>query len=441
MDRPPVEISIKDVGKQYLLGQQRAAYDTLRGSLSLAARRATARVLGRAKAERAKGRETFWAVRDVSFDVHQGEVVGVIGRNGAGKSTLLKILARVTEPTTGRVDLYGRAGCLLEVGTGFHPELTGKENVYLNGAILGMPRAEIAAKYDDIVEFAELERFMGTPVKRYSSGMYVRLAFAVAAHLETEILLVDEVLAVGDAEFQAKCLGKIGDVAAHGRTVLFVSHNMSAVRALCGRCVMLRGGTVVMDGEPGQVIEAYLAAGGSSGDVFALPDDETRQESGPVQEEWGKLEGVEWIGEEGCIVQARIHCRINEPIAFNAEWRVITTAGMQVFFGSPEIFRHQRLQADPGSFELLLRVGPLPLAAGGYRLEVALTQAFKRVLGRVHVPFRVDLSDPFGVGFDFKQNASWAPAYGQDEITLEPAASGVLEPDDPDPLAPVVSDG
>jgi lipopolysaccharide transport system ATP-binding protein len=188
--------------------------------------------------------EVLWALKDVSFSVAPGEVVGIVGRNGAGKSTLLKVLSRITKPTTGEVDLYGRVGSLLEVGTGFHPELTGRENIFLNGAILGMKRSHIERKFDEIVAFAEVEKFLDTPVKRYSSGMYVRLAFAVAAHLEPEILIVDEVLAVGDASFQKKCLGKIGDVAKDGRTVLFVSHNMAAVKALCTRAMLLDGGRV-----------------------------------------------------------------------------------------------------------------------------------------------------------------------------------------------------
>src|SRR4051812_45045873 len=209
-------VTVENLGKQYRLGTQSAAYSTIRESL-------TNRILGRnGGGENA----TIWALRDVSFEITPGEVLGIIGRNGAGKSTLLKILSRITEPTTGRVELHGRVASLLEVGTGFHPELTGRENIYLNGAILGMTRAEIKKKFDEIVAFAEVEKFLDTPVKRYSSGMYVRLAFAVAAHLEPEILVVDEVLAVGDAEFQKKCLGKMREVSCDGRTVLFVSHNM-----------------------------------------------------------------------------------------------------------------------------------------------------------------------------------------------------------------------
>jgi lipopolysaccharide transport system ATP-binding protein len=203
--------------------------------------------------------EHFWALKDVSFKVRQGDVLGIIGRNGAGKSTLLKILSRITEPTKGRVRIKGRVASLLEVGTGFHPELTGRENVFLNGGILGMRRAEIKAKFDEIVAFAGVEKFLDTPVKRYSSGMYMRLAFAVAAHLQPEILIVDEVLAVGDAEFQKKCLGKMHDVATGGRTVLFVSHNMQAVSALCNRCLFLRVGSLAYEGSVKETIELYLS--------------------------------------------------------------------------------------------------------------------------------------------------------------------------------------
>ena len=200
----------------------------------------------------------FWALKDVSFDINPGEVVGIIGRNGAGKSTLLKILSRITEPTAGEAVIEGRWGCLLEVGTGFHPDLTGRENVYMNGTILGMKKAEIDRKFDEIVAFAEVEKFLDTPVKRYSSGMMVRLAFAVAAHLETEILIVDEVLAVGDAQFQKKCIGKMGAVASEGRTVLFVSHQMNAVRAMCTRCLWLDQGKLVDDGTPDEIVERYM---------------------------------------------------------------------------------------------------------------------------------------------------------------------------------------
>jgi lipopolysaccharide transport system ATP-binding protein len=205
-------------------------------------------------------RDMIWALRDLSLDVGEGEVLGVIGRNGGGKSTLLKVMSRITEPTTGRVELYGRVGSLLEVGTGFHPELTGRENIFLSGAILGMRRNEIERKFDEIVAFAEMDQFVDTPVKHYSSGMYVRLGFAVAAHLETEIILIDEVLAVGDAAFQKKCLGKIGDVARQGRTVVFISHNMVSVESLCDSCIYLTGGRLEDAGKPRDVIAKYMAS-------------------------------------------------------------------------------------------------------------------------------------------------------------------------------------
>jgi lipopolysaccharide transport system ATP-binding protein len=212
-------------------------------------------------------REEFWALRNVNFEIRQGEVVGIVGRNGAGKSTLLKILSRITEPSEGLVKIRGRVASLLEVGTGFHAELTGRENIYLNGAILGMTRAEIRRKFDEIVDFADVEKFLDTPVKRYSSGMYVRLAFAVAAHLEPEILLVDEVLAVGDAEFQSKCIGKMQDVAGHGRTVLFVSHQMAAVQSLCGRAILMEEGRAVAEGAPADIIRGYLTRTHQEGKV------------------------------------------------------------------------------------------------------------------------------------------------------------------------------
>jgi lipopolysaccharide transport system ATP-binding protein len=225
-------------------------------------------------------KEQFWALRDVCFSVKQGETVGVVGRNGAGKSTLLKILSRITEPTAGRIRIRGRIASLLEVGTGFHPELTGRENVYLNGAILGMTRAEIKAKFDEIVAFAEVERFLDTPVKRYSSGMYVRLAFAVAAHLEPEILVIDEVLAVGDAQFQKKCLGKMEEVArSHGRTIFFVSHNMGAVSQLCRRGILLENGRVALDADAETVVARYLSGGtsGSGAKILATDLEERRR--------------------------------------------------------------------------------------------------------------------------------------------------------------------
>jgi len=246
---------------------------------------------------RRRNREAFWALRDVSFDVRPGEAIGIIGRNGAGKSTLLKILSRITKQTAGTVTLRGRVASLLEVGTGFHPDLSGRENVFLNGAILGMNKAEIRRKFDEIVAFAEVEPFIDTPVKRYSSGMYVRLAFAVAAHLEPEIFIVDEVLAVGDAAFQAKCLGKMNAIGSQGRTVIFVSHNQVAVERLCPRAVLLDSGRIVVDGPSDRVIRQYMAAGRASGIELAQRQDRTG--SGAV-----RFASVDLAGADGGAVSA-----------------------------------------------------------------------------------------------------------------------------------------
>ncbi len=244
-------IKVENLSKKYTIGAQQRRHDTLRDLLMDTMRNFTNKKMRNQENE-------FWALRDVSFEVKRGEVIGVIGRNGAGKSTLLKILSRITEPTSGRAVINGRVGSLLEVGTGFHPELTGRENIYLNGAILGMKREEIRRKFDEIVDFAEIEKFLDTPVKHYSSGMYVRLAFAVAAHLEPEILLVDEVLAVGDVAFQKKCLGKMGDIAEEGRTVVFVSHNMSAIQRLCSRTLVIKKGYIADYDLTKDVISQYI---------------------------------------------------------------------------------------------------------------------------------------------------------------------------------------
>jgi lipopolysaccharide transport system ATP-binding protein len=253
---PDPAITIENLGKRYTIGHQRAMGDGMRHAIDGAMRAPLAWL--RSHRQKKLQQVDFWALKDVSLQIKQSEVVGIIGRNGAGKSTLLKILSRITVPTEGRIRIDGRTASLLEVGTGFHQELTGRENIFLNGAILGMTRAEIIRKFDEIVEFSEIEEFLDTPVKRYSSGMYVRLAFAVAAHLEPEILIVDEVLAVGDAAFQKKCLGKMGSFAQSGRTILFVSHNMEAVRSLCQRGVWLKDGRLHKDGKADEIIEAYF---------------------------------------------------------------------------------------------------------------------------------------------------------------------------------------
>ena len=265
MTMDPIAVRAESLGKQYRIGRSQAGYRTLRDSLVEAGagsiRRLSSLVHRRSSAVDGASSDTIWALRDLSFEIRAGQVVGIIGRNGAGKSTLLKLLSRITEPTEGEAEIRGRVGSLLEVGTGFHPELTGRENIYLNGAILGMKRLEIDRKFDEIVSFSEVEKFIDTPVKHYSSGMYLRLAFAVAAHLEPEILLVDEVLAVGDAEFQRKCLGKMSDVAQTGRTVLFVSHNMSAILRLTEETLVLELGRLALRAPSAAAVDYYMTSG------------------------------------------------------------------------------------------------------------------------------------------------------------------------------------
>ena len=312
-------------------------------------------------------KEEFWALKHVSFEIKQGEVVGIIGRNGAGKSTLLKILSRITEPTAGRITINGRVASLLEVGTGFHPELTGSENIFLNGAILGMSKIEIKKKFDEIVAFAEIEKFLDTPVKRYSSGMYVRLAFAVAAHLEPEILVVDEVLAVGDVEFQRKCLGKMENVArAKGRTVLFVSHNMSAILALCPRCLLLRGGSLCSDQSSQRAVQDYLAADGAPSEFNVSPK----------------------YGETPSMVAGRLsfshpsngHIVLSVDVQSSAarragiEVRLTDFMGAPVAFGSVGALDHgKRFTVPAGSSRLRMSIPTANLAAGRYSLSLDLT--------------------------------------------------------------------
>ena len=313
-----IAIHVENLSKQYRIGRKREKYRTLRDSLSgalLSPFRRAGKLLRGQVSGAAELDETFWALNDVSFDVKHGEVVGIIGRNGAGKSTLLKILARITEPTGGVAQIQGRVGSLLEVGTGFHRELTGRENVYLNGAILGMTRVEIDRKFDEIVDFSGVEKFIDTPVKHYSSGMYLRLAFAVAAHLEPEILLVDEVLAVGDARFQRKCLNKMQDIGQEGRTVLFVSHSMPAITRLCERAILLDEGRVVEDGHSHQVVSTYLNAG--LGMTAAREwSDSARAPGGEV----ARLRAVRVRMENGQIASA---IDIRKPVAIEMEYDVL----------------------------------------------------------------------------------------------------------------------
>lgn len=313
-----IAVQLESLSKLYRLGALQQRHDTLRDAISDFRLRISdlTNPNRKSKIENEKS-EDLWALRDVSFEIQRGEVVGIIGRNGAGKSTLLKILSRITEPTSGYADIHGRVASLLEVGTGFHPELTGRENVYLNGAILGMRRVEIDRKFDEIVAFAEIDRFLDTPVKRYSSGMYVRLAFAVAAHLEPEILLVDEVLAVGDSSFQKKCLNKMQDVGQQGRTVLFVSHNMPAITRLCERAILLDAGRVLDDGPSHRVVSAYLSSGLGTTATREWPDPATAPASDAI-----RLCAVRVRAEDGRIAEV---VDIRRPVGIEIEYEVLAS--------------------------------------------------------------------------------------------------------------------
>ncbi|MBA3865299.1 MAG: ABC transporter ATP-binding protein [Solirubrobacterales bacterium] len=365
-----VAIQTNELGKRYLLGLNQRGYGTLRESLVKAGRRHFG---GGAKTAESEA-SSLWALRDLSMTVNSGEVVGLIGHNGAGKSTLLKVLSRVTEPSAGWAEVTGRVGSLLEVGTGFHPELTGRENVFLNGAILGMRRAEIRARFDEIVEFAEIERFLDTPVKRYSSGMAVRLAFAVAAYLEPEILLVDEVLAVGDAAFQRKSLGKMGEVAQEGRTVIFVSHNLAIIQALCQRGILLERGEVVVDAPIGEAIGSYLRTleRAASDDLLQRTDrdsrayDDTLVRRLEIHEEGGDSANVILSGRPATIIVdlteelPRMECQLT--IA-NSLGQAVT--GFDSRVSSPEDVHDGELGP-----RIECELASLPLLPGRYRIDV-----------------------------------------------------------------------
>jgi lipopolysaccharide transport system ATP-binding protein len=361
-----VVIRAEGLGKKYVIGHQAAQRERYVALRDVIAR--NARNLGRTAMDLVRGRpnvvgdevEEFWALKDVSFEIRRGEVVGVIGRNGAGKSTLLKVLSRITEPTEGRVEIRGRVASLLEVGTGFHAELTGRENIYLNGAVLGMSHAEIRRKFDEIVAFAEVEKFLDTPVKRYSSGMYVRLAFAVAAHLEPEILIVDEVLAVGDAEFQKKCLGKMGEVASHGRTVLFVSHNIGAVETLCERAIMLSAGRLQFEGKAREGVTAYL-----------------RKTSAPAsrRQSVSAFTGVESLSlipdspQVGSALSLTLLLSSSETESFSELALIIyKSTGERMAIIDGREFTTFPINVTPGKTSIDFRIGCLPLVTGRYQV-------------------------------------------------------------------------
>jgi lipopolysaccharide transport system ATP-binding protein len=380
-------IRVAGLGKRYHIGGAPARYRTLRESLVGVARasgRALRSVAGWGKRS-AAAPGSFWALKDVSFEARRGTVLGIIGRNGAGKSTLLKLLSRITRPTEGRADIYGRVGSLLEVGTGFHPELSGRENVALNGALLGMSRREIAARFDEIVAFAEVELFIDTPVKRYSSGMYLRLAFAVAAHLEPEILIVDEVLAVGDAGFQKKCLGKMGAVASEGRTVLFVSHDMTNVAVLCNRVLLLEGGQVQMLGEPAEVISAYMRRGAAASpqarwDLETAPGDSVAR----IVAVQASGSGVGAAGDsfplQGALTLAVEFVVLSGGVRLNPVFVVKNVLGTTVFstanYTDPQ---WGTCLYPPGRYRADCTVPPHLLNDGGYTVDVLLVQDMRTV--------------------------------------------------------------
>jgi lipopolysaccharide transport system ATP-binding protein len=383
-----IAITVDGIGKLYRIGggpteRYKTLRDTIRNKFNAPVEKARAayRTLRRARREGADGGSDFWALKDVGFEVKRGEVVGVIGGNGAGKSTLLKILSRIIEPTEGRAEIHGRVGSLLEVGTGFHPELSGRENLYLNGAILGMRRKEIARKFDEIVEFAEVEKFIDTPVKHYSSGMYLRLAFAVAAHLEPEILLVDEVLAVGDAAFQKKCLGKMGDVAKEGRTVLFVSHNMGAVSSLCHSGIHLVRGGLNFRGSIESCVAGYLR------ESQAATRYEKRQP--PKSRAWIQSAQVTAAdgGEasvatgESIVIEAVVMSE--ESFRCGIDWRIRSELGVPLIWGCPHLQYGQTEMLEVGENRFRFKIGPLPLSEGSYRvsldIDVPQTEYVERI--------------------------------------------------------------
>jgi len=359
-----IAIQIEGLSKQYKIGVAKQRHDTLRDHL----------MGGLGSLLRGNGRpdpidDTIWALKDVTFEVKHGEVIGIIGRNGAGKSTLLKILSRITDPTTGHAKVYGRLASLLEVGTGFHPELTGRENIYLNGAILGMKKAEIKRKLDEIIAFAEIEKFMDTPVKRYSSGMYVRLAFAVAAHLDPEILIVDEVLAVGDAPFQKKCIGKMHDVSKEGRTVLFVSHNTAAMLNLCQRGILLSSGRVEGQGQMPEVLRQYLSQF-TQGNVFQPSQGIRAGDRRATIEHFEVRPNPLQTGRS-----AEFTFSIHRPPSNKGDLWVSLAIGIRSEEDAPLLKLHssdvgQEFPISQGRTEITVRLEQLPMAPGRYRVNI-----------------------------------------------------------------------
>lgn len=423
-----VVIRAEKLGKKFIIGHKRE-YSAILGEALVR----SARSLVRRGSDMLRGRaviegdeiEEFWALRDVDFEIKRGEVVSIIGHNGAGKTTLLKILSRILEPTLGRVELNGRVASLLEVGTGFHQELTGRENIFLNGAILGMTRQEVLARFDEIVDFSGVEKFIDTPVKRYSVGMYMRLAFSVAAHLETEILFVDEVLAVGDAEFQKRCMDRMSAVASAGRTVLFVSHNLAAVAALTRRGIVMKGGQVIFDGAIDSAIARYSAS----------------LSKGKVERDWGRghhsaILSAELLDAQGLPTEfyepgtpfnLRIEVETTDMPGLALELQLRDANNLPVGFYSSTIFSQTPLP-NRGRHVCTLSLQPLFLASGEYSFDIStnsLTIVVDHAVANA-IPFSVSASSPGGIAYDFKQSL------GQGIIAMQLASSLRIEPKSPE---------
>lgn len=381
-------IDIKNLGKKYILRHSQVAkYHTLRESIYSGFKLAKYKLLGRGSAFSSK--EEFWALRNISFELKQGEKLGIIGRNGAGKSTLLKLLSRITVPTEGRIRLNGRVASLLEVGTGFHPELTGRENIFLNGAVMGMKRAEIKRKFDEIVDFAVVEKFLDTPVKRYSSGMYVRLAFAVAAHLESEILLIDEILAVGDIEFQKKCLAKMNDVSKEGRTILFVSHNMQTISSLTERCLVLEEGKCVYDGDTPNAINEYFKYSKYSQLIYTAEPSKTKPIITKVRVVTSEPNNIQYHGQA---MEVRIELSAPAPLE-NASLAFDMIDSLKQRIGYFWRFDSEKpMCREKGVFEFCCLIPKVRLYIGHYTLIVHFSERFgKKNIARIEeiCPFEV----------------------------------------------------
>lgn len=427
-------ISVENLSKRYVIGHQRPKGDGIRHVIEAAVRTPFARCRPRHE-QKERQKEEFWALKDVFLAVKQGEVVGILGRNGAGKSTLLKILSRITEPTIGRIRLNGRVASLLEVGTGFHPELTGRENIFLNGAILGMSRAEIKMKFDEIVAFAEIEKFLDTPVKRYSSGMYVRLAFSVAAHLDPEILVVDEVLAVGDVAFQRKCLGKMAEAHTRSRTVLFVSHNLAAVENLCSRAILLEEGQMVFDGPVKEAIQFYLQSlrgdrAASCSDVVDLGSSASRPSK--YRPQLKKLELFDGNDQPlrgtlpaGGSLKAVIQVELENPsLNVDAELAFFTLGGERVCTAHSAYEPFNNHKRRMGEQIFLCEIESLPLVPGEYKINVGLDIALREA-DCVEDAARLTVvkSDFYGTGVlptkgVFLLNNRWSLDHVKEEMAL-----------------------